>query len=41
MKSKDIELMLSAHSHILLPETMDAELLEDVNEQVDHPLFIG
>lgn len=38
---RELETMLSAHSHILLPETMDAELMnfEEV-EQPEHPLFI-
>lgn len=38
---KEIETLINAHSHILLPESMDAELanFEEV-EAPEHPLFI-
>lgn len=38
---RELENLLSAHSHILIPETMDAELMNSYeSDQPEHPLFI-
>lgn len=39
---REIELLLGSHSHVLIPDCMDALLIEvEDQDSFDHPLFIG
>lgn len=35
-----LNVLYTSHMHILIPESMDAELLEEDPEELEYPLFI-
>lgn len=38
---ESISIVLTCHSHVLIPDSMDADLIQSEEWGEDHPLFVG